>query len=208
MKKKSATPTPNENFTVTTANLTHLSAATAQEALKAALLSLGVSKATSHLTDEEAVRNLYLLAKPTEDGSKRIHRFSLPWNLRFDIKSNKLVRKEVEEGNKPKEVPTGRITKKTAQALAPAVVNSMAGELDKLTALMAAQLQMNVGFESRLTALEAQVKALSAKPTAPAKAEKAAKQPKAIKPTAPAPAKAVKPSKTAKTKADISDLAL
>lgn len=213
-KKGAEKPTPNNNFTVTTADLKHLSAATAQEALKAALLSLGVSKATNHLTDDEAVRNLYLLAKPTEDGSKRIHRFTLPWNLRFDVKSMTLVRITVEDGDKPKEVRTGRVSKETAKALAPSVVKHLGSEVDKLVELMAGQLKMNEGFNTRLTALEAKVEQLVAVATKPApKATKVAKvdvsdlaiEPKQA-PKAKAGKKAPKATKVAKSKSDISDL--
>lgn len=167
MKKQNRMTKPQNNFVVRTSAETAVTASTAQEALKLAALAAGKSIATFHISDEEAVKLLWLMAKGNDKGVKLIHSFSLPWNLKFQPSTMTLLRKDVENGDKPNEVGTGKITKKTADAISPSVLNNHTAQIDSLTESLKAvnealksQLTLNQQFDSRLTALEKSVKAL------------------------------------------------
>jgi vacuolar-type H+-ATPase subunit E/Vma4 len=78
-----------------------------------------------------------------------------------------LQSKEVENGDKPNEVGTGRISRKTADAISPSVLNNHTEQLESLTAsfkeiasALKSQVELNGKFDARLTALEKAVKAL------------------------------------------------
>ena len=168
---------PKTNFTVWLTSDKSLNAATAQEALKAALLGIGVSMATEDKTDEQCIIALHRLAKPMADGTKRIHRFSLPWNLRFDFKNEVLSVREVEASDKV--TSTGKLTKKTEEALLPSVVKNHTKQIEDLSETLKSQVAdfasvlknqvvLNELVNKRLASLEAAVAALQ-KPTAPAK---------------------------------------
>jgi len=166
MKNKSKMPKPQNNFVVKFDQTTALSAATAQEALRLASIHCNKQVKTEGLNDEEAVKILWLMAKGHE-GKKLIHSFSLPWNLKFQPSTMTLIRKDVENGDKPNEVGTGKISRKTADAISPSVLNNHTAQIDSLTESLKAvnealksQLTLNQQFDSRLTALEKAVKAL------------------------------------------------
>jgi hypothetical protein len=166
MKKKHTMPKPSNNFVVRFDSQTAITAATAQEALRLASIHCNKQVKTEGLNDEESVKILWLMAKGHE-GKKLIHSFSLPWNLKFQPSTMTLIQKDVENGDKPNEVGTGRISKKTADAISPSVLNNHTAQIDSLTesmkevnAAFKSQLALNQAFESRLTALEKAVKAL------------------------------------------------
>ena len=176
-KRERKMESPKTNFTVWLAADKSLNAATAQEALKAALLGIGVSMATEDKTDEQCIIALHRLAKPMADGTKRIHRFSLPWNLRFDFKNEVLSVREVEASDKV--TSTGKLTKKTEEALLPSVVKNHTKQIEDLSetlksqvadfaSVLKNQVALNELVNKRLASLEAAVAALQ-KPTAPAK---------------------------------------
>lgn len=171
MKKKNRMTKPQNNFVVRTSAETAVTASTAQEALKLAALAAGKSIATSHLSDEDAVKILWQMAKGNDKGVKLIHSFSLPWNLKFQPSTMTLLRKDVENGDKPNEVGTGRISRKTADAISHSVVNNHTEQLESLTAsfkeiasALKSQVELNGKFDARLTALEKAVKALQELP--------------------------------------------
>lgn len=220
---------PKTNFTIWLAPDKSLNAATAQEALQAALLGIGVSMATSDKTDEQCIIALHRLAKPMADGTKRIHRFSLPWNLRFDFKTEKLSVREVEVADKV--TSTNKLTKKTEDALLPSVVKNHTKQIEDLSealksqvaefsAVLKNQVVLNELLNKRLASLEAAVAALQ-KPTAPAKSSKktavvetgdlfeesTAKQPSKYSTNKPPMFATKKPSKK-KSGVNISDLGL
>lgn len=208
---------PKTNYTVWLAADKSLNASTAQEALKAALLGIGVQMATSDKTDEQCIIALHRLAKPMADGTKRIHRFSLPWNLRFDFKNEVLSVRETEVADKV--TSTNKLTKKTEDALLPSVVKNHTKQIEDLNAALKSQVtefaavlknqvELNALVNKRLASLEAAVAALQ-KPSAPVKSstKKAVvetgdlfEQPKSS--TKKAPAK----SSTKKGGVDVSDL--
>ena len=167
MKTKNRMTKPQNNFVVRTSAETAVTASTAQEALKLAALAAGKSIATSHLSDEDAVKILWQMAKGNANGVKLIHSFSLPWNLKFQPSTMTLIHKDVENGDKPNEVGTGKITKKTAEAISPSVLNNHTEQLESLTAsfkeiasALKSQVELNGKFDARLTALEKAVKEL------------------------------------------------
>jgi len=176
MKKKHTMTKPQTNFAVRTSAETAVTASTAQEALKLAALAAGKSIATSHLSDEDCVKLLWQMAKGSTNGVKLIHSFSLPWNLKFQPSTMTLIQKDVENGDKPNEVGTGKISKKTAEAIAPSVLNNHTAQIDSLTesfkeiaSALKSQVELNGKFDARLTALETAVKQLQdaqAKPKA------------------------------------------
>ncbi len=165
MKKKNTMTKPQNNFVVRIGE-NSLSASSAQEALKLASIAINKPIATNELTDEDAVKVLWQMAKG-QDGKKLIHSFSLPWNLKFQPSTMSLIRKDVEDGDKPNVVGTGKISKKTAEALTPSVVNSHTEQIESLTAslkeisaALKSQVELNSKFDARLTALETAVKQL------------------------------------------------
>jgi hypothetical protein len=178
MKKRERTmEKPKTNFTVWLAADKSLNAATAQEALKAALVGIGVQMATEDKTDEQCIIALHRLAKPLADGTKRIHRFSLPWNLRFDFKNEVLSVRETETSDKV--TSTNKLTKKTEDALIVSVVKNHTKQIEDLSETLKSQIAdfasvlknqvvLNELVNKRLASLEAAVAALQ-KPTVPAK---------------------------------------
>jgi hypothetical protein len=166
MKKRNRMTKPQTNFAVRIGE-NSLTASSAQEALRLAGIAIGKQISTNHLSDEDCVKVLWHMAKGSANGVKLIHSFSLPWNLKFHPSTMTLQSKEVENGDKPNEVGTGRISKKTADAISPSVLNNHTAQIDSLTesmkevnAAFKSQLALNQAFESRLTALEKAVKAL------------------------------------------------
>ena len=166
MKNKSKMPKPQNNFVVKFDQNTAITASSAQEALRLASIHCNKQVKTEGLNDEESVKILWMMAKGHE-GKKLIHSFSLPWNLKFQPSTMTLIHKDVENGDKPNEVGTGRISRKTAEAISPSVLNSHTAQIDSLTESLKAvnealksQLTLNQQFDSRLTALEKAVKAL------------------------------------------------
>jgi hypothetical protein len=156
---------PQNNFAVRIGE-NSLTASSAQEALRLAGIAIGKSIATNHLSDEDCVKVLWHMAKGSANGVKLIHSFSLPWNLKFHPSTMTLQSKEVENGE-PNVVGTGKISRKTADAISPSVLNNHTAQIDSLTesmkevnAAFKSQLALNQAFESRLTALEKAVKAL------------------------------------------------
>jgi polyhydroxyalkanoate synthesis regulator phasin len=226
-KRERKMESPKTNYTVWLAADKSLNASTAQEALKAALLGIGVQMATSDKTDEQCIIALHRLAKPMADGTKRIHRFSLPWNLRFDFKTEKLSVREVEVVDEVKS--TGKLTKQTESALVTSVVKNHTKQIEDLnealksqvaefSAVLKNQVVLNELVNKRLAALEAAVAALQ-KPSAPAKSstkkavvetgdlfeESTAKQPSKYSTNKPPMFTTKKPSKK-KSGVDVSDL--
>lgn len=166
MKNKSKMPKPQNNFVVKFDQNTAITASSAQEALRLASIHCNKQVKTEGLNDEEAVKILWMMAKGHE-GKKLIHSFSLPWNLKFQPSTMTLIRKDVENGDKPNEVGTGRISRKTADAISHSVVNNHTEQLESLTAsfkeiasALKSQVELNGKFDARLTALEKAVKAL------------------------------------------------
>ena len=166
MKKKNTMPKPQSNFVVRFDQSTAITASSAQEALRLASIHCNKQVKTEGLNDEEAVKILWMMAKGHE-GKKLIHSFSLPWNLKFQPSTMTLIHKDAENGDKPNEVGTGKITKKTADAISHSVVNNHTAQIESLTeslkeinAAFKSQLTLNQQFDSRLTALEKAVKAL------------------------------------------------
>jgi hypothetical protein len=195
MKKKNTMPKPQSNFVVRFDQSTAITASSAQEALRLASIHCNKQVKTEGLNDEEAIKILWLMAKGHE-GKKLIHSFSLPWNLKFQPSTMTLLRKDAENGDKPNEVGTGKITKKTADAISPSVLNNHTAQIDSLTESLKAinealksQLTLNQQFDKRLTELEKAVKELQ-KPSAPAP------QPKAVEKTAEKPTASKKTKKT------------
>jgi hypothetical protein len=165
MKKRNRMTKPQTNFVVRIGE-NSLTAATAQEALRLASIAIGKSIATSHLSDEDSVKILWHMAKGSANGVKLIHSFSLPWNLKFHPSTMTLQSKEVENGE-PNVVGTGKISRKTADAISPSVLNNHTEQLESLTAsfkeialALKSQVELNSKFDARLTALEKAVKAL------------------------------------------------
>lgn len=165
MKKRNRMTKPQNNFAVRIGE-NSLTASSAQEALRLAGIAIGKSIATNHLSDEDCVKVLWHMAKGSANGVKLIHSFSLPWNLKFHPSTMTLQSKEVENGE-PNVVGTGKISRKTADAISPSVLNNHTAQIDSLTesmkevnAAFKSQLALNQAFESRLTALEKAVKAL------------------------------------------------
>ena len=166
MKKRNRMTKPQTNFAVRIGE-NSLTASSAQEALRLAGIAIGKSIATNHLSDEDCVKVLWHMAKGSANGVKLIHSFSLPWNLKFHPSTMTLQSKEVENGDKPNEVGTGRISRKTADAISPSVLNNHTEQLESLTAsfkeiasALKSQVELNGKFDARLTALEKAVKAL------------------------------------------------
>ncbi len=158
-------PKPQNNFVVRIGE-NSLTASSAQEALRLASIAISKPIATNHLSDEDCVKVLWHMAKGS-NGVKLIHSFSLPWNLKFQPSTMTLQSKEVENGDKPNVVGTGRISKKTAEAIAPSVVNNHTAQIDSLTesfkeiaSALKSQVELNSKFDARLTALETAVKQL------------------------------------------------
>jgi hypothetical protein len=219
MKKKERTmETAKTNFTVWLTADKSLNASTAQEALKAALVGIGVQMATNDKTDEQCIIALHRLAKPLADGTKRIHRFSLPWNLRFDFKTEKLSVRETETADKV--TSTNKLTKKTEDALINSVVKNHTKQIEDLnealksqvaefSAVLKNQVVLNELVNKRLASLEAAVAALQ-KPSAPAKSstKKAVVETGDLfdQPTKSSTKKAPAKSSTKKGGVDVSDL--
>jgi len=183
MRKSTKDSQPNKSFIVYLSATETREGASAPEVLKHVLTALGLSKKTSHISEEDAVRALYLLCK---EGF--IFRFKLPWNLRFDVRSGVLIRKDYEGQTKVKE-KTGGLSQKSALALLPSVVNNHTEKLDKLenlsiklTALLEQQVETNKltksridSLESRFDSLESRLSKIEAKASKPSKKDSSPK---------------------------------
>lgn len=191
MKKKNTMPKPQSNFVVRFDQSTAITASSAQEALRLASIHANKQVETEGLSEEEAVKILWMMAKGNE-GKKLIHSFSLPWNLKFQPSTMSLLRKDVENGDQPNVVGTGKVTKKTADAISHSVVNNHTAQIESLTeslkeinAALKSQLTLNQQFDKRLTELEKAVKALQEAnkplPTVTTNATKPAEKPTASK---------------------------
>lgn len=166
MKTKSKMQKPQNNFVVRFNENTAITASSAQEALRLASIHANKQVKTEGLSEEESVKILWMMAKGHE-GKKLIHSFSLPWNLKFQPSTMTLLRKDVENGDQPNVVGTGKITKKTADAISHSVVNNHTAQIESLTeslkeinSALKSQLTLNQQFDKRLTELEKAVKAL------------------------------------------------